>query len=382
MTHDSVTDIIALLRPAGKWLLLGAVLTGTSPLPADESAISPEIPAQQATGPGAEEEFVVPVRLEVPVKRDTPELAAPSPGEFVSLLSTENTLDGWTAQDGRLSCWSRNGDIISCIASGGGWLRTKKVYSDFILKLEYKLEAGGNSGIGLRVGPGPGTPLEVQLLDDAAPKYSSLREDQYTGSLYYQAPTRQRASLRPAGEWNHCEVRCLGDQVRVWINSELVNEIDLAAGRQDEQSNRRAWQLSQRSPLGAIALQGHTTRVEFRNIEIHDLCVTAPNGLQHVEISLGTGEPAPEAGPVKLHYVGQLLSGKRFVDTRDVGPAAAVELEQLVPGLRQGVTGMRVGGRRRIIVPPALGYGSQAVGAAIPPDSTLVYEVELVSLGE
>lgn len=304
---------------------------------------------------------------------------------FVPLI-TGIGLDGWLVHEGKESAWRREGDMISCLASTGGWLRTQAEFSDFVLKLQYRLQAGGNTGIGLRA-PAVGNPtftgLEIQLLDDTSPKYADLRADQYTGSVYYQVPATQKARLNLLNEWNDCEIRCLGDELTVKINGDIVNQVQLVK-RQGEAAMEEARQgshlLSQRPPLGHLALQSHSTRVDFRNIEIQDLTVRTPSGLQYVDLVPGTGEPVGDAPLVSLHYVGQLPSGKRFTDTRDLGTPIQVDLTDVIAGLQEGIQGMKLNGRRRLIVPPHLGYGSQGVENVIPKDSTLVFEVEICGI--
>lgn len=299
---------------------------------------------------------------------------------FVSLMG-ENGLDGWQVHEGKSSAWRRDGDMISCLAATGGWLRTNGTYSDFVLRLEYRLQAGGNTGIGLRA-PATGNPtftgLEIQLLDDAAPKYADLRPDQYTGSIYYLVPAARKAPLKPANEWNQCEIRCLGDELIVKINGDVVNHVHL--NKMEQTSNQGPHLLTERPPIGHIALQSHSTRVDFRNIEIQDLTTVTSTGLRYADLIPGDGEVVGDAPYVMMHYVGQLSTGKRFTDTRSMGTAIQVPVEDVIPGLQEGLRSMAVNGRRRLVVPPHLGYGSEGAGDAIPPDATLVFEVEVTGV--
>lgn len=310
--------------------------------------------------------------------------SATTPDGFVPLLA-DFGFEGWIVQEGKQSAWQRDGELLSCVSAAGGWLRTDREYSDFVLRLEYRLQAGGNTGIGIRspaVGNPTFTSLEVQLIDDEAPKYADLRPDQYTGSIYYQVPALHRARLNRIGEWNACEIRCLGDELTVKINGDVVNEVHLV--RNDEKvrqdPSKGTFSLSQRPPLGHIALQSHSTRVDFRNIELKDLTVRTKSGLHYVELAEGSGEPVTDAPRVSVHYVGQLADGKRFTDTRDLGKPVTVSLEAAIDGWQEGLQGMKVGGKRRLIVPPGLAYGSRGVEDLIPPDATLVFEVELCAI--
>ena len=114
-----------------------------------------------------------------------------------------------------------------------------------------------------------------------------------------------------------------------------------------------------------------------------DAIVTTASGLQYVDHVVGTGDK-PEAGwIVQVHYVGTLLaSGAQFDSSRDPkrGPLEfAVGQGRVIQGWEEGIMSMRVGGKRRLIVPPQLGYGAKGAGNVIPPNASLVFEVELVS---
>ncbi|MCA8997732.1 MAG: DUF1080 domain-containing protein [Planctomycetaceae bacterium] len=359
-------------------VLTGILLT-SSPLFADGPKLRRPVAPQEIrlTAAKLETEDGSPV-----IVQGVPNFPAPQ-DQFLSLMP-QNGLDGWTIQEGRTGTWVNEDGEIRCIALGGGWLRTDKEYSDFVLRFEYQLQPGGNTGIGLRC-PSVGNPtftgIEIQLLDDGASKYAQLREDQYTGSIYYQVAAQRRATLRPPGDWNACEIRCIGDQLRVEINGEVVNEVNLATVSQKEGEPQSESPLANRPPVGHIALQSHSTQVRFRKVEVLDLAIETSSGLRYVDLASGQGEPVPGevAGTVTVHYVGQLLDGKRFSDSRELGPPVTVGLKDAILGWEEGLRGMRPGGRRRLIVPPSLAYGSEGYEKLIPPDATLVFEVELVS---
>jgi len=326
---------------------------------------------------------VAPVAVDQNLSQDAPFLDLKFDRPFVPLV-TGNGLDGWIVQEGKSTAWKRESDTIRCVSSAGGWLRTVEEYSDFVLRLEYRLQPGGNTGIGLRA-PAEGNPtftgIEIQLLDDSAAKYADLRADQYTGSVYYQVAATQKAKLHPANEWNRCEVRFIGDELTVKINDEVVNQLRLNKPLQNPDSQGEH-HLSQRPPLGHLALQSHSTQVDFRNIEIVDLTTQTSSGLRYVDLIPGLGNPVAADSTVKLHYVGQLATGKRFTDTRDSGVPVQVSLSELVSGLQQGIQGMKTGGRRRLVVPPQLAYGEAGVPNSIPGNATLVFEVEVSEIVE
>lgn len=113
-----------------------------------------------------------------------------------------------------------------------------------------------------------------------------------------------------------------------------------------------------------------------------------PTELQVEDLIVGEGPPAEPGDRVHVHYVGVLWDGTQFDASWDSGQPLTFSLDGVVPGFARGITGegldagpMRVGGRRRIVIPPELGYGDQgAGGGAVPPGATLVFVVDLLEL--
>ena len=308
-----------------------------------------------------------------------PEIIAP-PAGFVALFNQQD-LAGWEVFDGKSESWKFKDGLVSCVAPGGGWLQTQAMYSDFELQFEYRLSPGGNSGVALRF-PGQGNPslqgLEIQLLDDRAEKYQTIQPQQATGSLYFAAAPQVRDAAHVAGEWNQCAVRCFGQQLQVTINDQLVNEIDLSQlGPKDGGAIKPVSAV--RSPMGSIALQSHSTRVDFRHVNLRDLTQAMTSGVRWLDLKEGTGESVPVDAKVTVHYVGHLSTGKRFANSFEKGKPATVLLKDVIPGWREGIPGMKVGGRRRLIVPADMAYGVKGFKEVVPPNSTLVYEVELTA---
>lgn len=106
-------------------------------------------------------------------------------------------------------------------------------------------------------------------------------------------------------------------------------------------------------------------------------------GLQIEDITLSTGAEAISGKQVTVHYVGTLTSGKTFDSSRDRGEGFDFELGagEVIKGWDLGVAGMKVGGLRKLTIPPELAYGARGFPPVIPPNSTLVFEVELLSVG-
>jgi FKBP-type peptidyl-prolyl cis-trans isomerase FkpA len=108
-----------------------------------------------------------------------------------------------------------------------------------------------------------------------------------------------------------------------------------------------------------------------------------PAGLVIEEILAGEGACAVRGQRVTVHYTGWLTDGSKFDSSRDRDDPFEFWLGkgQVIRGWDEGVQGMKVGGKRRLTIPPALGYGSRGAGGVIPPDATLVFEVELLKVG-
>ena len=109
---------------------------------------------------------------------------------------------------------------------------------------------------------------------------------------------------------------------------------------------------------------------------------TTESGLQIEEIRVGNGESAVAGQFVSVHYTGWLTDGSKFDSSKDRNEPFDFPLGQrnVIAGWDEGVQGMRVGGIRKLTIPPQLGYGARGAGGVIPPNATLVFEVELLDL--
>jgi FKBP-type peptidyl-prolyl cis-trans isomerase FkpA len=111
---------------------------------------------------------------------------------------------------------------------------------------------------------------------------------------------------------------------------------------------------------------------------------TTTSGLQYWDIVVGTGATAVAGKTVTVHYTGWLTDGKKFDSSVDHGQPFSFPLGggRVIKGWDEGVAGMKVGGKRQLRVPPELGYGARGAGGVIPPNATLIFDVELLDAGK
>src|SRR5579863_4202070 len=109
---------------------------------------------------------------------------------------------------------------------------------------------------------------------------------------------------------------------------------------------------------------------------------TTASGLQYWDIVVGSGATAAPGNTVKVHYTGFLTTGEKFDSSRDRGEPFSFPLGtgQVIKGWDEGVAGMKVGGKRQLRIPPELGYGASGASGAIPPNATLIFDVELLEV--
>lgn len=173
------------------------------------------------------------------------------------------SLAGWEgAGQPAEKCWKAEDGAIVCTGEKGPWLRSQEQFGDFNLRLEYKLKAGGNSGVYVRVPEdgnhhGNGAGVEIQVLDDQADRYRKLKPYQYTGSVYAVVPASEHVG-REAGQWNSLEINCRGTAYHIIHNGVTIVAADEAT-----------WPgLKGRLTSGFLGLQNHSEEVWFRNLRL------------------------------------------------------------------------------------------------------------------
>jgi hypothetical protein len=175
---------------------------------------------------------------------------------------------GWQQIGGQEGAWHFENGVLYAEGENGGWLATHRQYDNFTLSVEFRVPPGGNSGVFLRA-PLEGDPaytgMEIQILDDYADRGSRLEPYQYTGSIYgVQAPSDQVS--KKAGQWQRMVVVARGPHLQVGLNGKKIIDTDLTYYSHKADTHPGLVRKG-----GYIGLQSHGSRIEFRNIRIHEL---------------------------------------------------------------------------------------------------------------
>lgn len=131
-----------------------------------------------------------------------------------------------------------------------------------------------------------------------------------------------------------------------------------------------------------ITTESSTPTVAMADTEDKNV-VTTDSGLKYIVLEEGTGAQPQNGQTVTVHYTGTLEDGTKFDSSRDRGQPFSFKIGvgQVIRGWDEGVGMMRVGDRRQLIIPPELGYGARGAGGVIPPNATLIFDVELIRIG-
>ncbi len=206
---------------------------------------------------------------------------------FTSLFDGRS-LKGWTLVGKIGDGYGVTSNVIYCARGGGGNLFTEREYADFVLRFEFKLEEGGNNGIGIRAplqGDAAYEGMEIQILEEGAAeagKWGELKPEQFHGSVYGVIAARKGA-LRPPGQWNFEEIIANGRQIKVVLNGRTILDTSLNSVTDADKILKHPGLFRDRGHIGFL---GHNDYVEFRNIRIKELTPraeennTAPSGFK------------------------------------------------------------------------------------------------------
>ena len=204
---------------------------------------------------------------EIPWEEALAELSNQPADNFVSLLDGDQ-LTGWK---GPVDNYELKDGVLRCLPGKGGSIYTADEYSDFVVRLQFRLPPAGNNGLAIRY-PGEGDPAytgmcELQVLDSEHTQYASLDPRQYHGSAYGMAAAA-RGYLRPAGEWNFQEVTVVGSRIRVQLNGYQILDADLAEVKELMANTPHP---GKDRTKGHFGFAGHGDAVEFRDVKIKSL---------------------------------------------------------------------------------------------------------------
>jgi FKBP-type peptidyl-prolyl cis-trans isomerase len=134
--------------------------------------------------------------------------------------------------------------------------------------------------------------------------------------------------------------------------------------------------------FAAIALLGQAKPNTSAPTKVTGDGVKTASGLQYWDIKVGTGAEAKNGSHVSVHYTGWLTSGKKFDSSVDAGKPFpfTIGAGEVIKGWDEGVAGMKVGGKRQLRIPPELGYGANGAAGVIPPNATLIFDVQLLEI--
>ena len=198
---------------------------------------------------------------------------------YTSLFTALLSLSAASAEEGFMplhtdadaSGWDKGVHVKDGLVTGGGRYHAKQ-FSDFVLRFDFQLTAGANSGIGIRAARGGNAAfdgMELQVLENTARKYKKLEKWQYHGSSYGVVAAK-RGALKPVGEWNTEEVIAKGNHIVVKVNGQVIVDADIAEASKDGTIDGKKHPGLLRKE-GYLGILGHGGGVEFRKMRIKEL---------------------------------------------------------------------------------------------------------------
>jgi Domain of Unknown Function (DUF1080) len=193
---------------------------------------------------------------------------------FVPLFDGKS-LDGWAGLDGDTSSYYVKDGLLICKATGLVHIFTEKEFANFVLRLQIKLDPGGNNGVGIRTRPCKEPHLygmEIQVLEDdyyADGKPLKLKNYQHHGSIYGVVPAKT-GHLKPAGQWNDEEIVCDGRRVKVTLNGVVIVDADLDKVQPIDGQQHPGLKY-EKGRIGLHAHGNYGAEVFFQNMRIREL---------------------------------------------------------------------------------------------------------------
>ncbi|MBD2296407.1 FKBP-type peptidyl-prolyl cis-trans isomerase [Anabaena sphaerica FACHB-251] len=148
-----------------------------------------------------------------------------------------------------------------------------------------------------------------------------------------------------------------------------------------KQDTAVAAKLTQTPPAATTVIEEKNTVIVSNTMSDANV-VTTTSGLKYIELEKGTGATPQKGQTVVVHYTGTLEDGTKFDSSRDRKSPFSfkIGIGQVIKGWDEGLSSMKVGDRRQLIIPSELGYGSRGAGGVIPPNATLIFDVELLDI--
>lgn len=211
---------------------------------------------------------------------DSLHAAKPADDGFVELFPKDGVPEGWRvthwsdvknpAPEG--AAWKVVDGVLHGSTPRGSWLVSPREYGDFVLEFEFKIGEQGNSGVGLRF-PDAGDPafdgLELQIVDPRYYGEDKVGKAELTGAIYKAVPPGREPFIPT--DWNHYEITCRGPQVGVWLNGELVQNVNLDMQKRKLERGAPLKDRPRRGHIGFQELSRGGGHVEIRDARIKEL---------------------------------------------------------------------------------------------------------------